>query len=310
MYGYIGVLRRKKGLVQKMLKSMTGFGRCEIATVERKITVELKAVNHRYCDISIKMPKKLGFFEASIRNLLKQYIGRGKVDVFISYEEYTENTACVKYNADIAREYMNCLNQIAKDFGLENDVKVSSLSRYPDVFSLEEQNLDEKELWGAIEEAIKAAAEKFVDTRIVEGENLRKDILAKLSGMVTRVEAIEERSPKIVAEYRKKLTDKVTELLGDTKLDEGVLATELVIFADKICVDEETVRLRSHIRNMEHTLTTEEDNVGRKLDFIAQEMNREANTILSKANDIEVSNIAIELKTEIEKIREQIQNIE
>ena len=310
MYGYIGVLRRKKGLVQKMLKSMTGFGRCEIATVERKITVELKAVNHRYCDISIKMPKKLGFFEASIRNLLKQYIGRGKVDVFISYEEYTENTACVKYNADIAREYMNCLNQIAKDFGLENDVKVSSLSRYPDVFSLEEQTLDEKELWGAIEEAIKAAAEKFVDTRIVEGENLKKDILAKLSGMVTRVEAIEQRSPQIVAEYRKKLTDKVTELLGDTKLDEGVLATELVIFADKICVDEENVRLRSHIRNMEHTLTTEEDNVGRKLDFIAQEMNREANTILSKANDIEVSNIAIELKTEIEKIREQIQNIE
>ena len=293
-----------------MLKSMTGFGRCEIATVERKITVELKAVNHRYCDISIKMPKKLGFFEASIRNLLKQYIGRGKVDVFISYEEYTENTACVKYNADIAREYMNCLNQIAKDFGLENDVKVSSLSRYPDVFSLEEQTLDEKELWGAIEEAVRAAAEKFVETRIVEGENLKKDILAKLSGMIGRVESIEERSPQIVAEYRKKLTDKVTELLGDTKLDEGVLATELVIFADKICVDEETVRLRSHIKNMEHTLTTEEDNVGRKLDFIAQEMNREANTILSKANDIEVSNIAIELKTEIEKIREQIQNIE
>ena len=162
-----------------MLKSMTGFGRCEIATVERKITVELKAVNHRYCDISIKMPKKLGFFEASIRNLLKQYIGRGKVDVFISYEEYTENTACVKYNADIAREYMNCLNQIAEDFGLENDVKVSSLSRYPDVFSLEEQTLDEKELWGAIEEAVRAAAEKFVETRIVEGENLKKDIVEK-----------------------------------------------------------------------------------------------------------------------------------
>ncbi len=296
-------------MVRKMLKSMTGFGRSEIATVERKITVELKAVNHRYCDISIKMPKKLGFFEASIRNLLKQYIGRGKVDVFISYEEYTENTACVKYNSDIAKEYMSCLNQIAKDFNLENDVKVSSLSRYPDVFSLEEQTMDEKELWGALEEAIKVAAEKFVETRITEGEHLKTDILAKLSGMITCVSAIEERSPEIVAEYRKKLTDKVTELLGDTKLDEGVLATELVIFADKICVDEETVRLRSHIKNMENTLT-QEDNVGRKLDFIAQEMNREANTILSKANDIEVSNLAIELKTEIEKIREQIQNIE
>ena len=136
---------------------MTGFGRAEVATIERKITVELKSVNHRYCDISIKMPKKLGFFEASIRNLLKQYIGRGKIDVFISYEEYTEHTACVKYNSDIAKEYMNCLQQIATDFNLENDIKVSSLSRYPDVFSLEEQTVDEKELWGTIEEAVEKA---------------------------------------------------------------------------------------------------------------------------------------------------------
>ncbi len=292
-----------------MLKSMTGFGRAEVVTIERKITVELKAVNHRYCDISIKMPKKLGFFEASIRNLLKQYIGRGKIDVFISYEEYTENTACVKYNADIAREYMKCLDQIANDFHLENDIKVSSLSRYPDVFSLEEQTVDEKELWGAIEEVIKKAVEKFVETRILEGEHLKADILSKLTGMCSYITEIEKRSPGILTEYRKKLTDKVNELLGDTKLDEAVLATELIIFADKICVDEETVRLRSHIKNMENTLMKEE-NVGRKLDFIAQEMNREANTILSKANDIEVSNLAIELKTEIEKIREQIQNIE
>ena len=288
---------------------MTGFGRAEVATIERKITVELKSVNHRYCDISIKMPKKLGFFEASIRNLLKQYIGRGKIDVFISYEEYTEHTACVKYNSDIAKEYMNCLQQIATDFNLENDIKVSSLSRYPDVFSLEEQTVDEKELWGTIEEAVKKATEKFVEARILEGEHLKGDILAKLSGMCSYITEIERRSPEILTEYRKKLTDKVNELLGDTKLDESVLATELIIFADKICVDEETVRLRSHIKNMENTLKQEE-NVGRKLDFIAQEMNREANTILSKANDIEVSNLAIELKTEIEKIREQIQNIE
>ena len=288
---------------------MTGFGRAEVATIERKITVELKSVNHRYCDISIKMPKKLGFFEASIRNLLKQYIGRGKIDVFISYEEYTEHTACVKYNSDIAKEYMNCLQQIATDFNLENDIKVSSLSRYPDVFSLEEQTVDEKELWGTIEEAVKKATEKFVEARILEGEHLKDDILAKLSGMCSYITEIERRSPEILTEYRKKLTDKVNELLGDTKLDESVLATELIIFADKICVDEETVRLRSHIKNMENTLKQEE-NVGRKLDFIAQEMNREANTILSKANDIEVSNLAIELKTEIEKIREQIQNIE
>lgn len=292
-----------------MLKSMTGFGRSETVTVERKIVVELKAVNHRYCDISIKIPKKLGFFEAAIRNVLKEYIGRGKVDVFISYEDYTENKACVKYNYDIAMEYMKCLNQIKEDFQLENDIKVSQLSRYPDVFTLEEQTIDEEELWSALEGAIRKAAEKFVEARMAEGANLKKDLLEKLEEMLSLVETIEERSPEIVKEYREKLTDKVKELLGDTKLEESILATEITIFADKICVDEETVRLRSHIKNMINTLEAK-DSVGRKLDFIAQEMNREANTILSKANDMEISNKAIDLKTEIEKVREQIQNIE
>lgn len=292
-----------------MLKSMTGFGRSETVTVERKIVVELKAVNHRYCDISIKIPKKLGFFEAAIRNVLKEYIGRGKVDVFVSYEDYTENKACVKYNYDIAMEYMKCLNQIKEDFQLENDIKVSQLSRYPDVFTLEEQTIDEEELWSALEGAIRKAAEKFVEARMAEGANLKKDLLEKLEEMLSLVETIEERSPEIVKEYREKLTDKVKELLGDTKLDESILATEITIFADKICVDEETVRLRSHIKNMINTLEAK-DSVGRKLDFIAQEMNREANTILSKANDMDISNKAIDLKTEIEKVREQIQNIE
>lgn len=292
-----------------MLKSMTGFGRSETVTVERKIVAELKAVNHRYCDISIKIPKKLGFFEAAIRNVLKEYIGRGKVDVFISYEDYTENKICVKYNYDIAGEYMRCLNQMKEDFQLENDIKVSQLSRYPDVFTLEEQTIDEEELWSALENVIREAAEKFVEARMAEGANLKKDLLEKLEEMLSLVETIEARSPEIVKEYREKLTDKVKELLGDTKLDEGILATEITIFADKICVDEETVRLKSHIKNMIQTLEAK-DSVGRKLDFIAQEMNREANTILSKANDMEISNKAIDLKTEIEKVREQIQNIE
>lgn len=292
-----------------MLKSMTGFGRSEIVTNERKIVVELKAVNHRYCDITMKMPKKLGFFEAAIRNLLKLYISRGKVDVFISYEDYTENKSCVKYNQDIAKEYMDALNEMASDFALENDIKVSALSRYPDVFTLEEQTVDEEELWSDLEKVIKDAAEKFVDARLKEGSHLKEDIFDKLDGMLDSVSFIEQRSPEIVAEYRNRLTAKVNELLGDTKVDESVLATEIIIFADKICVDEETVRLRSHIKNMKETLEQAE-NVGRKLDFIAQEMNREANTILSKANDLEVSNRAIDLKTEIEKVREQIQNIE
>jgi uncharacterized protein (TIGR00255 family) len=289
---------------------MTGFGRSEIAQVDRKITVEMKAVNHRYCDISIKMPKKLSFFEAGIRNVLKQYIGRGKIDIYISYEDYTENNVCVKYNADLAKEYFVNLEKMSKEFGIENDIRVSALSRYPDVFTLEEQTIDEKELWELVEEAVKLASTRFVETRISEGEHLKQDIIAKLDGMLNLVDFVEKRSPEIVAEYRNKLYAKVAELLGDTKVEESILVTEVTVFADKICVDEETVRLRSHILNMKEALNNESDNVGRKLDFIAQEMNREANTILSKANDLEITNKAIDLKTEIEKVREQIQNIE
>lgn len=292
-----------------MLKSMTGFGRSEIITKEHKIIVEMKSVNHRYCDISIKMPKKLSFFEAEIRNFLKDYIGRGKIDVSINYEDYTKNMACVKYNEDLAREYLNHLNRLSEEFHLANDITTLSLSKYPEVFTLEEQAIDEEQLWGFLEPVIREAANKLVDTRKIEGERLKKDILVKLEEMERAVVFIEERSPKVLRDYRTKLTKKVEELLKDTKIDEGVLATELTIYADKICVDEETVRLRSHIRNMKDTLM-EEKSVGRKLDFIAQEMNREANTILSKVNDIDITNIAINLKTEIEKIREQIQNIE
>ncbi len=292
-----------------MLKSMTGFGRCEIAQVDRKITVEMKAVNHRYCDISIKVPKKLSFFEAGIRNVLKQYIGRGKIDVYITYEDYTENNVCVKYNAELAREYLTNLEKMSNEFGIENDIRISALSRYPEVFTLEEQTIDEKELWELVEEAVKTAAGRFVETRITEGEHLKQDMVAKLDSMLSLVDFIEARSPQIVTEYRNKLYAKVAELLGDTKVEESILITEVTVFADKICVDEETVRLRSHIINMKETLN-ESDNVGRKLDFIAQEMNREANTILSKASDLEITNKAIDLKTEIEKVREQIQNIE
>ena len=288
---------------------MTGFGRCEVLSEERKIIVEMKAVNHRYCDISIKTPKKLSFFEAGIRNVLKQYISRGKVDVFITYEDFTENNVCVKYNEDIAREYLQNLKKMSDTFQIENDIRVSALSRFPDVFTLEEQTIDETELWKLIEKAVRSASEQFVQARIAEGDNLKKDLIMKLDDMKELIRYIEIRSPQIVTEYRQKISAKVNELLGDTKIDESLLATEVVLYADKICVDEETVRLRSHIQNMVSTLDAGEE-IGRKLDFIAQEMNREANTILSKANDLDVSNKAIDLKTEIEKIREQIQNIE
>ncbi len=292
-----------------MLRSMTGFGRYELSNEERKIVVEMKSVNHRYCDISIKMPKKLGFYEATIRGLLKRYIQRGKVDVFISYEDYTENKVCVKYNSNIAKEYVDKLRQMGDEFHLSNDINVSSLSRYPEVLTLEEQTADETELWNVLEEVITKACEQFAQSRTREGQHLKNDLITKLDGMIKLVDAVESRSPQIIAEYRNKITAKVQELLGDTKLDESVLATEITLFADKICVDEETVRLKSHINHMKVSLD-EENGIGRKLDFIAQEMNREANTILSKANDLEITNIAIDLKTEIEKVREQIQNIE
>ena len=292
-----------------MVKSMTGFGRCEISEGSRKMTVEMKSVNHRYLDVNMKMPKKLNFFDASIRSLLKTYIQRGKVDLFITYEDTAETNFSLKYNQEIAGEYLKYLQQMAEQFGLENDIRVSTLSRYPEVLTMEEVQMDEEELWNLLEKALKGACEQFVETRVKEGENLKRDLLEKLDEMLENVAYISARSPEIVGEYRKKLEEKVKELLEDAHIEESRLATEITIFADKICVDEEIVRLRSHI---EHTKTTLEEGgaVGRKLDFIAQEMNREANTILSKANDLEVSNHAIDLKTEIEKVREQIQNIE
>lgn len=292
-----------------MIKSMTGFGRAEVITKEHKITVELKSVNHRYLDLNIKMPKKLSFLEGAIRNLMKTYMQRGKVDVFITYEDYTLNRVALKYNAELAGEYLGYFKEMSETFGIENDVKVSGLSRYPEVFTMEEQSLDEEELWSLLEEPLREACEKFVDTRVREGENLKQDLLEKLSGLDAKVLMVQERSPEVVNAYREKLEAKVHEFLEESQIEDSRIAAEVALFADKICNDEETVRLRSHIKGMQ-TILSEESGVGRKLDFMAQEMNREANTILSKSSDLTISNIAIELKTEIEKIREQIQNLE
>ena len=292
-----------------MIKSMTGFGRCEVTENNRKFTVEMKAVNHRYLDVNVKMPKKLNFFESSIRNELKNYISRGKVDLFITYEDLSENTTNVHYNKELAAEYLQYLRQIQQDFGLEDDIRVSTLSKYPDVFTMEENEGDEEEIWKELKKALDGAAEMFVQSRITEGENLKNDLIAKLDGMLKLVDFIAARSPQIIAEYRQKLQDKVKEMLGDNTVDEARLVTEVTIFADKVCVDEEMVRLRSHVETTKQALIAG-GSIGRKLDFIAQEMNREANTILSKSNDLEISNVGIELKTEIEKVREQIQNIE
>lgn len=292
-----------------MIRSMTGFGRSEMITTDYKLVVEMKAVNHRYSELGIKMPKKLNFFEAGIRALLKEYINRGKVDIFITYEDYRESNVCIKYNSEIAKEYFDYMKQMETEFQIKNDITVTRLSQFPDVFSREEQTIDEEQLWSILEKGIRQAAEQFVTAREREGEHLKQDLLGKLDGMLDMVDYIEQEAPQLIQDYRAKLEAKVQELLEGSTMDESRIATEVVIYADKICVDEETVRLRSHINSTKEILM-EGGSIGRKLDFIAQEMNREANTILSKANSLDISNKAIDLKTEIEKVREQIQNIE
>ena len=241
-----------------MVKSMTGFGRSERVTDAYKIVVEMKSVNHRFCDINIKLPKKISFFETNIRTYLKKYIERGKVDVFITYEDFSDDNVKLKYNKDVAEKYMGYFEEMSKDFGIENSITPAQLGGFPDVFTVEEQAVDQDELWKIIETSLDEAAKMFVQSRITEGENLKKDMIDKLDGMRAAVDYIEEISPELVEEYRRKLTDKITEVLDNPVIDE----------------------------------------------------NREANTILSKANSLDVSDKAIQLKTDIEKVREQIQNLE
>lgn len=292
-----------------MIQSMTGFGRGEASGENYKVTIEMKSVNHRYCDVTVRLPRKLNFYETAIRNQVKTFANRGKIDVFVSFEDLAGKSTSVTYNKEVAGAYLAGIRQLSKDYLLEDTTDAYMISRFPEVFTMEDPDMDEEQIQTLIEEAVANAGAQFVSSRGVEGEKLREDILEKLNHISQIVDEIEKRSPQVLQEYRQRLTDKVTELLGENKLDESVLATELIVYADKICVDEEMVRLRTHISHMQDTLA-EGKNIGRKLDFLTQELNREANTTLSKANDIEVSNYGIQLKTEIEKIREQIQNIE
>ena len=292
-----------------MVKSMTGFGHAEAVSEKRKLTVEMKSVNNRYLDVNIRMPKKFSAFEAQIRNVLKEYVSRGKVDVFISEETFAEGAGEVVLNTALARQYMEACNSISSELGIDGQVKITDIARFPDVITVREPETDEDELWAEIESVVRACAEKFNAARIAEGERLRADMTAKLHQMERNVAYIEEHEPQIMADYRARLMKKLSDILEDRTIDENQLETALIIYSDKICTDEETVRLKSHIIQMIDELGKDES-VGRKLDFLAQEMNRESNTILSKAGDLATSNVGIELKTEVEKIREQIQNIE
>ena len=293
-----------------MIRSMTGFGHGEVSNDKnQKVTVEMKSVNHRYCDISLKLPKKLAMFEANIRNIMKEYASRGKIDIYVSYEDLSETAVSLHYNQAMAAEYMPVFKKMQEDFGIETKITAEALAKYPEVVTLEEVQQDEEVWWELLEAALRQAAEKFVETRTIEGANLKKDLLGKLDQMAADVAFIERRSPLIIAEYRAKLEEKVKEFLEDSAIEENRIAAEVTLYADKIAVDEEIVRLQSHISSMTDVLESDES-IGRKLDFMAQEMNREANTILSKSSDVDLADHAIELKTNVEKVREQIQNIE
>ena len=293
-----------------MIRSMTGFGHGEVSNDKnQKVTVEMKSVNHRYCDISLKLPKKLAMFEANIRNIMKEYASRGKIDIYVSYEDLSETAVSLHYNQAMAEEYMQVFKKMQEDFNIETKITAEALAKYPEVVTIEEVQQDEEVWWELLEAALRQAAEKFVETRTIEGANLKRDLLGKLDQMAADVAFIEERSPQIIAEYRSKLEEKVKEFLEDSTIEENRIAAEVTLYADKIAVDEEIVRLQSHISSMTDVLESDES-IGRKLDFMAQEMNREANTILSKSSDVDLADHAIELKTNVEKLREQIQNIE
>ena len=292
-----------------MVRSMTGYGKGIAENSDARVTIEMKSVNHRYLDLNIKLPKKLNFLESTIRNKISESVFRGKVDVYITLNEHSDACYQVSINDAIAQKYYDSISAMADKLGIDNDMKASSISRLPDVIELEEMEADEDSLKTLVLEALDACVAQFVDSRIAEGNRLESDLIAKMDEMLVLVDRLEARSPQIIEEYRTRLKTKVSELLEDTHIDEARVAQEVVIYADKICIDEEMVRLKSHVSETRGVFDLDKE-VGRKLDFLAQELNREANTILSKSTDVEIADIGITLKTLIEKVREQIQNIE
>ena len=292
-----------------MIKSMTGFGRAEEITDNYKLSVEIKSVNHRYLDLNIKMPRRFFPFEADIRNIVKEYVSRGKVDLFINYLDFKDKAGGVYLNKNIVEKYLDIGLELCKEYKIVDDLKVSHLLQLPDVISIDEPELDEDEIKSRLFTVLKKACKVFLSTREAEGEKLFTDMSSKLKVLADTTENIDKRYPEVLEEYKAKLTLKVNELLSGASIEENRIATEVTLFADKIGIDEEVVSLFSHIKAMNDELKLD-TGIGRKLDFLAQEMNREANTILSKSTDLNIADYAIILKTEIEKIREQIQNIE
>lgn len=292
-----------------MIRSMTGYGRCDVEAHERKVHVEISSVNHRYCDIAVRMPRTLAHLEETIKKCVKEKISRGKIEVNLYYTSASEDDIEVVVNEQLCGAYVKALRALGEKYKLQDNMSMTDMMSLGDVVTLQKKVGDEQNLSELVESSVQGALEELLAMREKEGEALKKDILEKSRGVLTIVQKVEEISYLVVKAYRTKLKERLEKLLDQVPVDEARLATEVAMFADRCAIDEELTRLKSHVKQLEHILI-EGGSVGRKLDFLMQEMNREANTIASKANDYTITTYAVELKTEIEKIREQIQNIE
>lgn len=292
-----------------MIRSMTGFGRATFEDDSRSFTVEIKTINHRYCDINLKMPKSLISIEDKIRATIQKKINRGKVDVFINLTTYDKKDIRTVFNETLADSYVECLQSIKNRYDIKDDISLSLVAKFPEVVTIQQQEEDVERLWKSLLGPLNEAVDMLLKMRQIEGNKLQENIIEKCNNIKNILDNIEERAPLVPITYKQKLKERLKELLEDYNIDENRMAMEVAILADRACIDEEIVRLNSHIIQMQETLKLDES-IGRKLDFIVQEMNRETNTIASKANDLNISNLAISIKNEIEKIREQIQNIE
>ena len=292
-----------------MLKSMTGYGRSEQIIGNKKITVEVKSVNHRFSDYNIKVPRQYGFLEERLRHKIGEFAARGKIDLYVGIESCGEADKTISVNKELAGEYISALRSLCESFNIADDISASSIARFNDIFTAEPKRDDEEELWAAVETVATEALTAFTQMREREGSRIEADLRARIDYMRSLALKVDERSPQIVAEYKQKLYDKINEMLEGREIDDGRVLTEVALFADKVAVNEETVRLASHYVEFDQIMDSGEP-AGRKLDFLIQEINREVNTIGSKASDLEVAKIVVTLKGEIEKLREQIQNIE
>ncbi len=292
-----------------MVRSMTGFGRGQASVEGYNITVEIRSVNHRYFELYTKIPRTYSFLEEKIKSLLQTEISRGKVECSVQIEATADESVVVSVNEPLAKGYVDAVNSISETFGITNDITAMSVARFSDVLSISKAPVDEDLLWSKVSPVVSEALKGFVDMRLAEGVKLSQDVISRADIILDNVSYIEQRSPETVKAYSEKLLERMKTVLGDTQIDESRILTEAAIYADKVAVAEETVRLRSHIEQL-HTMLESSEAVGRKLDFLVQEINREANTIGSKAQDVDIARRVIDIKAEVEKIREQIQNIE